>query len=256
MDSPCSIPSFTTRSTRSRKSKERADRFTETPRERGHSCPLYSSSQFHAEARSARRPSEFQTSQGSSKLDRAIWSEFHENLNEGAPESEEALRKLFGADEHNDLEVSPKDGIKVIKLPPTGPTDTLATVKLRRGQQYFREAVINNSGGCCVVSRLSIRELLVASHILPWGKHPKYRLDVRNGLCLSRLHDAAFDRGLITFDDQLRMLLSPQLKSEISQRSVAENFGMYSGEPLHFPDDAALPDTEFIKLHRSTIFRK
>jgi predicted restriction endonuclease len=27
-----------------------------------------------------------------------------------------------------------------------------------------------------------------------------HRVDPRNSLCLSRLHDAAFDRGLSTFD--------------------------------------------------------
>jgi hypothetical protein len=72
-------------------------------------------------------------------------------------------------------------------------------VKLRRGQDYFRQAVINNCGGRCALTGLAIRELLIASHILPWGSHPEQRLDVRNGLSLTRLHDAAFDRGLIAF---------------------------------------------------------
>lgn len=128
--------------------------------------------------------------------------------------------------------------------------------KVRRGQDFFREAVINNSGGCCSVTRLAIRDLLVASHILPWRSHPEYRLNVRNGLCLSRLHDAAFDRGLISFDDAFRLLLSPRLKVELSQRAVAENFGAYAGEPLFFPDDAVLPDAAFLSKHLAAIFRK
>ena len=101
-----------------------------------------------------------------------------------------------------------------------------------------------------------MRELLVASHILPWGTHPAQRLDVRNGLGLSRLHDAAFDRGLIAFDSNLRLLLSSRLKAELSQRAVAGNFGAYAGEPLHFPDDAALPEPAFLSEHRSQIFQK
>jgi putative restriction endonuclease len=75
-------------------------------------------------------------------------------------------------------------------------------------------------------------------------------------LSLSRLHDAAFDRGLITFDEQLRMLISPQLKAELSQRTVVENFGAYVGEPLHFPDDAALPEMAFLATHRATFTQK
>ena len=90
----------------------------------------------------------------------------------------------------------------------------VATVKLRRGQEYFRQAVINNGGGRCALTGLAVRELLIASHILPLGTHVEHRLNVRNGLSLSRLHDAAFDRGLIAFDEQFRLLLSPKLKSE------------------------------------------
>lgn len=194
--------------------------------------------------------------EGASALDRSVWHEFHSNLNETAPASEEAFRHPFDARISDEIEVSPRDGVRITKRPPTGPTETEAAVKLRRGQQYFREAVINNSGGCCSVSLLAVRDLLIASHILPWGTHPAHRLDIRNGLCLSRLHDAAFDRGLITFDDDLRMLISPRLKSQMSQNSVKLNFGAHEGESLRFPDDAALPDLGFMSEHREKVFLK
>ncbi len=193
---------------------------------------------------------------GASVLDRAVWDEFHADLNEAAPASEGALRTLFGADEGSELEVLPKEGVRVRKRPPHGPTETTANVKLRRGQEYFRDAVLNNFGGRCGVTDLAVRELLIASHILPWGTHVAERLDVRNGICLSRMHDAAFDRGLIAFDDKLRLLLSPRLKAELPQRSVAENFGAYAGETLRFPDDATPPELAFLSQHRATIFKK
>ena len=194
--------------------------------------------------------------EGASVLDREVWNEFHKNLNEAVPLSEEALRKLFGADDASELEILPREGVRVRVRPPTGPTETAATVKLRRGQEYFREAVLNNFDGRCGVTGLGVRDLLIASHILPWGTHPAERLNIRNGLCLSRLHDAAFDRGLISFDDQLKLLLSPRRKAELSQRAVAENFGAYSGDPLHLPEDAALPDLAYVAEHRTRIFRK
>jgi hypothetical protein len=193
---------------------------------------------------------------GASALDRTVWREFHADPNEAAPASENALRALFGVDENSELEILPKVGIKVRKRPPSGPTEVAATVKQRRGQEYFREAVINNSGGRCALTGLAMRELLVASHILPWGDYVEHRLNVRNGLCLTRLHDAAFDRGLIAFDDKLRLLLSPRIKTELSQRTVAENFGAYAGETLCFPDDAALPELAFLAKHRSKIYGK
>ncbi len=115
----------------------------------------------------------------------------------------------------------------------------------------FRDAVINNCGGVCALTGLAVRELLVASHILPWRSHPEHRLNVRNGLSLSRLHDAAFDRYLIAFDDAFRLLISPRLKAELSQRMVTENFGAYAGESLCFPNDAALPEGAFLATHRA-----
>jgi hypothetical protein len=194
--------------------------------------------------------------EGASALDRTVWSEFHGNLNEAVPASEEALRRLFGAGETTELEVLPNEGVRVRKRPPSGPTEVSANAKVRRGQEYFRDAVLNNFGGRCGVTQLTVRDLLIASHILPWGSHPAERLSVRNGICLSRLHDAAFDRGLIAFDDNLRLLLSPRLKGELSQRAVAENFGAYAGEPLHLPRDAVLPELMFLAEHRTKIFRR
>jgi hypothetical protein len=193
---------------------------------------------------------------GARTLDRDVWEEFHAHLDEAVPASEEALRTLFGAGEASEVEVSPKEGVKVRHRPPAGPTEATATVKLRRGQEYFREAVINNCGGRCALTGLAVRELLIASHILPWSTHPEHRLNVRNGLSLSRLHDAAFDRGLIAFDEKLRLVLSPRLKAELPQRSVAENFGAYEGEPLQLPEDAALPEMAFLSTHRAEIFCK
>jgi putative restriction endonuclease len=194
--------------------------------------------------------------EGASALDRTVWNEFHRNLDEAVPASEETLRKLFGADETSELEVLPKEGVRVRKRPPSGPTEVSANAKLRRGQEYFRDAVLNNFGGRCGVTQLAVRELLIASHILPWGSYPAERLNVRNGICLSRLHDAAFDRFLISFDDKLRLLLSPRLKEELSQRAVAENFGAYAGEPLRLPQDAVLPEPAFLAEHRARVFRR
>src|ERR1700712_1543423 len=71
---------------------------------------------------------------GASALDRTVWDEFHANLNEAVPASEEALRVLFGAGETSEVEVLPAEGVRVRKLPPGGQTDAYGNVKLRRGQ--------------------------------------------------------------------------------------------------------------------------
>lgn len=193
---------------------------------------------------------------GASNLDRSAWDEFHENLTESIPESEEAIRRLFNASKDDIVEVLPKNGVRIQKRWRGAATEAQATTTVRRGQEYFREVVLNNFDNSCGVCRLSVRELLVASHILPWASNKANRLEVSNGLCLSRLHDAAFDRGLITFDENLRLLLSPKLKTEISHRAVADNFGAFAGEALHLPDDATPPDPAFLATHRRNVFRK
>src|SRR5438874_3170166 len=50
---------------------------------------------------------------GASALDREVWNGFHRNLNEAVPASEEALRKLFGVDASSELEVLPREGVRV-----------------------------------------------------------------------------------------------------------------------------------------------
>jgi putative restriction endonuclease len=193
---------------------------------------------------------------GASALDRSMWGEFHANLAEAVPASEDAFRKLFDVSDTKEVEVIPAEGVVLRKAPPRGPTETRATVKVRRGQEYFRQAVLNNFSGRCGVTGLAMRELLIASHILPWGKHEAERLNVRNGLCLSRLHDAAFDTGLITFDANLRLKLSAELKTHVKERAISENFVGYEGEVLKLGKDSVLPDEAFLAVHREVTFRK
>ncbi len=192
---------------------------------------------------------------GASALDRQMWQEFHAQLNDMAPASEEAFRALFEAGAADSVTVEPKKGVVVRKAAPEGPTETVTAVKVRRGQEYFREVVLNNFGGRCGVSGIGLPELLIASHILPWGRFPAQRLEVENGLCLSRLHDAAFDRGLIAFDAHLRLILSSDLKSHLPHAALEQNFARFEGVALTIPPDAALPSAAYLATHRETIFR-
>lgn len=67
-------------------------------------------------------------------------------------------------------------------------------------------------GNSCPMTGITEPELLRASHIVPWtDSTDEQRLDVYNGLLLSALWDAAFDRGLISFADDGKVLVSPRL---------------------------------------------
>jgi putative restriction endonuclease len=146
--------------------------------------------------------------------------------------------------ENESTEVIPGSGIRRVKRSPNGETEVTRPTKQRRGQDYFREIVLNNYGNRCGITGLPIRELLIASHILPWSSNEGQRLDVRNGICLNRLHDAAFDQGLISFDDDLRLLVSNRLKTLLVEPAVKESFEVHVGESLQIPDDGISPEPE------------
>lgn len=193
---------------------------------------------------------------GASTLDQAMWKRFHSEINELAPASEEAFRKLYMLTDDSEIDVIPRRGVIVRKLRNPLSTEGQAKVKVRRGQEFFREAVLNKFDGRCGVSQLSVRELLIASHILPWSSHPSERLNVQNGLCLSRIHDAAFDQGLIAFDDSLQLVLSARLRDHLTEAVIEDTFGKYEGKTLLLPADAVLPNLSFLATHRRTIFKK
>ena len=187
---------------------------------------------------------------GASQLDRDTWAEYHTNPADLIPLAQEKFDSLFIEKENETTEVIPGKGIRRIPSPPTGGTETTGTAKRRKGQEYFRDVVINNYGGCCGVTGLPVRELLIASHILPWSKHEAERLNVRNGIALSRLHDAAFDRHLVGFDDELRLVLSIGLKSLLPSESISYHFEAYEGKSLLLPEEGIPPDLSFLAKHR------
>lgn len=195
---------------------------------------------------------------GASELDRSVWNEFHTNHDALAPESEDRLRALFQAGERDELEVVRDLGVRVKRtrhaVLPSGETYAPATVMARRGQQYFRQVVLNAYEERCCITGLPVRSLLVASHIVPWSRSSNSRLDLRNGLCLNRLHDAAFDQGLITLDEDLRVVVSRSLKDLHSDKTLDRDFRAYEGTRISAPEGELAPHAQYLAYHREHIF--
>lgn len=190
---------------------------------------------------------------GATKQDKAMWNEFHANLSALGTDSEELLHDLFTKDETKEVDFLSRDRVRLVT--PSGPTETQATVKVRRGQQFFRQAVLTAYDVRCCISGINVPRLLVASHIKPWGKFPAERLNPRNGLCLSTLHDSAFDAGLITLDDKLNVILSKRLRSFFPQPALEQNFVPFEGQPIRLPEKLTEPDRDFLCYHRDEVFQ-
>jgi len=163
------------------------------------------------------------------------------------------LHDLFTHDEAKEVDFLARDKVRLVA--PSGPTETQATVKVRRGQQFFRQSVLTAYAVRCCISGINVPRLLVASHIKPWGKFPADRLNPRNGLCLSALHDAAFDAGLITLDEKLGVVLSKRLRSFFPEPALEQNFVLFAGQPIRLPEKLAEPDGDFLCFHREEIFQ-
>jgi predicted restriction endonuclease len=94
-----------------------------------------------------------------------------------------------------------------------GPTEVLRIRRERIGQDVFRAALMDYWGGACAVTGVTHARLLRASHVIPWAecKSDAERLNVHNGLLLAAHLDAAFDAGLISFQDNGQILISDTL---------------------------------------------
>ncbi len=92
-------------------------------------------------------------------------------------------------------------------------TEAWRLQKARIGQSPFRKALLERWGGACPLTGIKEPELLRASHIVPWNRceTEAERLNPENGLLLSALWDAAFDRGLVTFNDDGEAVPQPAL---------------------------------------------
>lgn len=125
--------------------------------------------------------------------------------------------------------------------------------RARVGQGFFRNAVLSAYDMQCCVTGIAEPSLLRASHIAPWAEFVSERLNPSNGLCLNAMHDAAFDRGLMTIDESLRVVVSGRLRTSCPEDAFVQNFGAVAGRKIRVPDRNQ-PDVKFLSHHREHIY--
>lgn len=134
--------------------------------------------------------------------------------------------------------------------------DLLSITKRRKGQDYFRRMILANYRGRCALTGISVPQLLLASHIIPWAdkSHKKDRLNPCNGICLSALYDKAFDKGLFTISpDDYTIQLSSALREYGTQEYFDKQFGSISGKQITMPIEYK-PNRDFLAYHRDHVF--
>lgn len=183
---------------------------------------------------------------GASTLDREVWDEFHADWERLAIECEQLRRHLLH--EHGLKPERPHavdDDFALNDF--TGKTRQVI-VQQRIKQDFFRRAVLASYRGRCCISGVSDSRLLVASHIVPWREDKANRLNPSNGLCLSAIHDKAFDNHLFSLTDDARIILSAQIKAS-KDSFVRSVFWSMEGRSIELPERFA-PDQALVQTHR------
>ena len=177
---------------------------------------------------------------------RNMWGEMHDNWDSFIVEAGQALEE-FGIDVESEETSVDKEG----KSPSGLGEDRTALTTVRRGQDFFRATVLSSYNSRCCITGLSIPKLLIASHIVPWRDDATNRVNPRNGLLLSALHDRAFDRGIITINDDFTVRVS---KAYPADDFFSFSISAYDGIPIRQPEKF-IPDQQFLAYHREHIFQ-
>jgi putative restriction endonuclease len=125
----------------------------------------------------------------------------------------------------------------------------MRVVKQRLHQSMFRERVIAAYGSRCALTNLPEVKLVDAAHIVSDGDRDLARPDIRNGICMSKIHHAAFDANLIGVDSKFRIHVSKRLLSQHDGPMLEQGLKALVGRQIRLPQDAALwPDRERLEF--------
>lgn len=118
-------------------------------------------------------------------------------------------------------------------------------VKARVGQGVFRSRVLAQEDACRI-SKVKDPGFLVASHIKPW-RHctNEERLDGSNGLMLAPHVDRLFDSGLITFEDNGKVMVLDRARPLLEAWGLTSvtGVGPFTAKQAHY-----------LKYHRTSVF--
>lgn len=127
-------------------------------------------------------------------------------------------------------------------------TEKDAIIKARIGQGIFRQKILDKYHNKCLITGIDDTSLLIASHIKPWrSANNNERISVENGLLLSPLYDKMFDIGLLTFDVNMRIVVSSRLSSENANLINIDCNKIFINEPSN-------ELCENLKYHREKVF--
>ena len=117
--------------------------------------------------------------------------------------------------------------------------------KTRGHQAAFRIRVLMAYGYRCALTGLPLPDLLEAAHIIPDARDGE--ASVRNGIAMSRLHHAAYERNLLGIDSDGMIHLSRTVREARDGPLLDHGLHNLDGQRLHLPEFAGhQPCREFL----------
>ena len=133
-----------------------------------------------------------------------------------------------------------------IRLEGISSTEKKQMIGIRVGQDVLREYLLAIQEKCPLTG-ITDQALLRVSHIKRWSECEDHeKLDPDNCLLLSALWDAAFDQGLVTFNDAGQPEFSPRL-SHAAQAELRR-----SEKPIPLTDR----NKDYLTWHRKEVFKR
>ncbi len=121
--------------------------------------------------------------------------------------------------------------------------------RARIGQGKYRDELLEECP-FCPITMINDERLLIASHIKPWAvSSDREKVDPHNGYMLSPLYDKLFDRGLISFTDDRKMIVSNWISPRNVQRMGLEDGKFYQSLPTG--EDRL----KYLEYHRECVFK-
>lgn len=125
-------------------------------------------------------------------------------------------------------------------------TERKGLVTSRVGQGAYRKRIIHRWEYKCAVTGFDKLNVLIASHILPWAEaNDNQRLDVHNGILLSPTYDALFDRHLVSFENNGKIILSDAIDI-----NAFKKIGVSGQEKIK---DLSNYNLEYLEKHRTNL---
>lgn len=138
---------------------------------------------------------------------------------------------------------------------PDASNEVYAKVKVRGMQQMiFRQVLLQAYDGRCALSGVGFSEMLDAAHIISWSQcSSDLKMNPRNGILMLCCYHRLFDAGILSLDEDYRIIFSNRSNMELSESDHALVSSLH-GKMILLPNDRALwPIKGLIRQRNATM---